>query len=264
MDFKKIRSFVLPEKKPFGKKEKIILGIRIVAVAVLFFLMWYLCHNFMDYQKNATSQVNKYRVDQVCMLSDGSMVVQKFEAKHTHLKTVKLYFSNDYSGVATGKLILNIVDMETGKSVAKVSRKISNLKDFDYTDFNTDVQLQKGNHYAIQISTVGTESGKEPIVYQWSTRETGFEGKLQVNRVEQQKYLVAQFYYPVTIYQQWLGICVLLGLVILLVLFPIPVPEKGKAAFGYLLFYAAPMFTFAPLTPMIKITEVRIRFCALL
>ena len=54
-----------------------------------------------------------------------------------------------------GKLILNIVDMETGKSVAKVSRKISNLKDFDYTDFNTDVQLQKGNHYAIQISTVG-------------------------------------------------------------------------------------------------------------
>ena len=244
MDFKKIRSFVLPEKKPFGKKEKIILGIRIVAVAVLFFLMWYLCHNFMDYQKNATSQVNKYRVDQVCMLSDGSMVVQKFEAKHTHLKTVKLYFSNDYSGVATGKLILNIVDMETGKSVAKVSRKISNLKDFDYTDFNTDVQLQKGNHYAIQISTVGTESGKEPIVYQWSTRETGFEGKLQVNRVEQQKYLVAQFYYPVTIYQQWLGICVLLGLVILLVLFPIPVPEKGKAAFGYLLFYAAPMFTF--------------------
>ena len=113
-------------------------------MAVLFFLMWYLCHNFMDYQKNATSQVNKYRVDQVCMLSDGSMVVQKFEAKHTHLKTVKLYFSNDYSGVATGKLILNIVDMETGKSVAKVSRKISNLKDFDYTDFNTDVQLQKG------------------------------------------------------------------------------------------------------------------------
>ena len=27
---------------------------------------------------------------------------------------------------------------------------------------------------------------------------------------------------------------------------------------------AAPMCTFAPLTPMIRITEVRIRFCALL
>ena len=198
----------------------------------------------MDYQKNATSQVNKYRVDQVCMLSDGSVVTQKFEAKHTHLKTVKLYFSNDYSGVAKGKLVLNILDLTTGESVAKVSRKNSNLLDFDYTDFDTDVQLEKGREYAIQISTVGTESGREPIVYQWSTRETGFEGKLQVNRVEQQKYLVAQFYYPVTIYQQWAGICALIGLVILLVLYPIPVPEKGKAALGYLLFYASPLFTF--------------------
>lgn len=244
MDIKKIRSFLPQRKDPIGKKQKIVLGIRLVVVAVLFFLMWYLCHNFMNYQKNATSQVNKYRVDQVCMLSDGSVVTQNFVAKHTHLKTVKLYFSNDYTGVATGKLILNIIDSETGESVSRVSKKISNLMDNDYTEFNTDVQLQKGNKYSVQISAVGTESGKEPIVYQWSTRETGFQGKLQVNRVEQQKYLVAQFYYPVTIYQQWMGICALLGVVILLVLFPIPVPKKVKAVLGYLLFFAAPLFTF--------------------
>lgn len=244
MDMKKIRSFIPQRKEPFGKKEKFVLGVRLVIVAFLFFLMWFLCHNFMDYQKNAVSQVNKYRVDQVCMLSDGSVVTQKFEAKHTHLKTVKLYFSNDYSGVATGKLILNVIDMENGQSVAKVSKKISNLLDFDYTDFNTDVQLEKGKEYALQISTVGTESGKEPIVYQWTTKETGFQGKLQVNRVEQQKYLVAQFYYPVTIYQQWMGICILLTLVILLVLFPIPVPERIKTIVGYGLFFAAPFFTF--------------------
>ena len=108
MDIKKIRSFIPQKKGPMGKKEKIVLGVRLVVVAALFFLMWYLCHNFMDYQKNATSQVNKYRVDQVCMLSDGSVVTQNFVARHTHLKTVKLYFSNDYTGVATGKLILNI------------------------------------------------------------------------------------------------------------------------------------------------------------
>ena len=236
MDIKKIRRFIPQKKGPMSKKEKMILGVRIAVVAVLFFFMWYLCHNFMDYQKNATSQVNKYRVDQVCLLSEGSVVNQNFVAKHTHLKTVKLYFSNDYTGVAKGKLVLNIIDRQTGESVSRVSKKISNLMDNDYTEFKTDVQLQKGNEYSIQISTVGTESGKEPIVYQWSTRESGFQGKLQVNRVEQQKYLVAQFYYPVTIYQQWVGICALLGLVILLVLFPIPAPERVKTVIGYALF----------------------------
>ena len=48
MDFKKIRSFVLPEKKPFGKKEKIILGIRIVAVAVLAMLVAIVYYNLID------------------------------------------------------------------------------------------------------------------------------------------------------------------------------------------------------------------------
>lgn len=244
MDIKKIRRFIPQKKGPMSKKEKLILGVRIAVLAVLFFFMWYLCHNFMDYQKNATSQVNKYRVDQVCLLSEGSVVNQNFVAKHTHLKTVKLYFSNDYTGVAKGKLVFNIIDRQTGESVSRVSKKISNLMDNDYTEFKTDVQLQKGNEYSIQISTVGTESGKEPIVYQWSTRESGFQGKLQVNRVEQQKYLVAQFYYPVTIYQQWVGICALLGLVILLVLFPIPAPERVKTVIGYALFFAAPVFTF--------------------
>lgn len=166
MDIKKIRRFIPQKKGPMSKKEKMILGVRIAVVAVLFFFMWYLCHNFMDYQKNATSQVNKYRVDQVCLLSEGSVVNQNFVAKHTHLKTVKLYFSNDYTGVAKGKLVLNIIDRQTGESVSRVSKKISNLMDNDYTEFKTDVQLQKGNEYSIQISTVGTESGKEPIVYQ--------------------------------------------------------------------------------------------------
>ncbi len=232
------------EIKQTGKKNKAVLACKAAAVVFLLFLMWYLCHNFMDYQKNATNQVNKYRVDQVCLLSEGSVVTQRFVAKHTHLKTVKLYFSNDYSGVARGKLILNIIDMETGKSVAKVRKKVSNLLNNDYTEFHTDVQLQKKRQYAIQISTVGTESGKEPIVYQWSTKEKGFKGKMEVNRMPQRKYLVAKFYYPVTIYQQWLGICVCLGLVILLVLFPLPLPEKLKTIVGYFLFFAAPMFTF--------------------
>ena len=41
-----------------------------------------------------------------------------------------------------------------------------------------------------------------------------------------------------------------------------PIPTMVASAIPFS--SAAPMFTFAPLTPMIKITEVRIRFCALL
>ncbi|MCD8020573.1 MAG: sulfatase-like hydrolase/transferase [Clostridiales bacterium] len=228
----------------FRDQNKIVLGFRLAAVALLLFLMWYLCHNFMDYQKNATDQVNKYRIDQVCLVSEDKVVTQSFVARHTHLKTVKLYFSNDYSGAAQGTLILNIVEEETGECVSSVEMDVSALLDNAYTEFNTNVQLTKGTRYTLEIMTAGTESGKEPIVYQWSTKETGLKGKMAVNGETQKIYLVAKFYYPGTIYQQWLGICVLIGLVILLILFPIPLPDIVKTVLGYLLFFAAPMFTF--------------------
>lgn len=77
--------------------------------------------------ENATNQVNKYRIDQVCQLSAGSAVSQKFVAKHTHLKTVKVYFGNDYSGQASGKVILNIIDLETGKSIQRLTKNISDI-----------------------------------------------------------------------------------------------------------------------------------------
>ncbi|MDO5145967.1 MAG: LTA synthase family protein [Eubacteriales bacterium] len=244
MIWEKICNSIAGDKNSDGKIRKGLLALKLAVVAFLLFMMWYLCHNFMDYQKNATNQVNKYRVDQVCLLSDGNVITQKFIAKHTHLKTVKLYFSNDYSGVAEGKLILDVVDMETGKSVSQVKKKVKNLLNNDYTEFDTDVQLQKGHKYYLQIYTIGAQSGKEPIVYQWSTKEKGFQGKMSVGRETQRKYLVAKFYYPVTIYQQWLGIGIVLSLVILLVLFPIPIPRKGKSVLGYLLFYLSPPFTF--------------------
>ena len=226
------------------KRNPIVAVLKAGAVVLLLFLMWYLCTHFMGYQKNATSQVNKYRIDQVCLLSDNNTVTQEFVAKHTHLKTVKLYFSNDYTGVAKGKLILDIVDSSTGKSVVRMKKNIKDLLNNAYTEFDTDVQLVKNQEYSIQIRTKGAQSGKEPIVYQWSTREKGFIGKMHVNQMQQRKYLVAKFYYPVTIYYQWAGICLCIGMIIFLVLFSIPIPKKWKTIPGYLLFFAAPSYTF--------------------
>ena len=218
--------------------------VKAAAVVLLLFLMIYLCMHFKEYQRNATGQVNKYRIDQVCLMSDRNVVTQKFMAKHTHLKTVKLYFSNDYGADAGGDLVLTIYDDKSGRQISRVTRKISDLNNNDYTDFNTDIQLDQYKTYRIRIHTINAESGKEPIVYQWSTRETGFEGKLLLNGQEQTRYLVAKFYYPVTIYYQWAGICFCIGLIILLILFPIPLPETYLAAAGYLMFAAAPLFTF--------------------
>lgn len=214
------------------------------AVALLLFLMWYLCSHFMEYQKNASNQVNKYRIDQVCLMSDRNVITQRFVAKHTHLKTVKLYFSNDYGEDAAGRLELVIAEAGTGQSIVRVSKKISELLNNDYTYFDTDIQLDQYQEYIMRIYTVGAESGKEPIVYQWSTKENGFTGKLALNGVKQKKYLVAKFYYPVTIYYQWAGIASCIGIIILLVLFPIPLSVKKKTAVGYLMFAVAPLFTF--------------------
>ena len=77
------------KNKHVKKKNSAVLLLKTVITAVLLFFTWYLCSHFMEYQKNATNQVNKYRIDQVCQLSAGSAVSQKFVAKHTHLKTVK-------------------------------------------------------------------------------------------------------------------------------------------------------------------------------
>ena len=232
-------------KNKYSKKKNILsIVFKGIASVLLLFLMWFLCHNFMDYQKNATNQVNKYRIDQVCLMSEGTEVTQNFVAKHTHLKTVKLYFSNDYTGVAEGKLLLDIMDLDMGQSVCHMEKNIKDLLNNDYTEFDTNIQLIKNREYAIRLTTEGAQSGKEPIVYQWSTKEKGFKGKMLVGQEKQKKYLVAKFYYPVTIYRQWAGICLIIGLTILLVLFPIPLPERFKTFIGYILFFAAPFFSF--------------------
>ena len=204
----------------------------------------YLCSHFMEYQRNASNQVNKYRIDQVAMISKDSEIRQRFRANHKHLKTVKVYFGNDYAGTAAGDVVLRIVDEETGKSLVELKEAIRDLINYDYTEFNTDLQIQKGHYYYIQLTTQGAESGKEPLVFQWSTRESGFKGKMTVNQVPQRKYLVAKFYYPVTIYRQWAGIMASVLLLILLLWFPIPLPERVKELIGYVLTLAAPYFTF--------------------
>ncbi len=214
------------------------------ATVLLLFLMWFLCSHFMEYQKNAINQVNKYRIDQACLLGEGMEARQEFVAKHTHLKTVKLYFSNDYTGLAEGDFILRIVHTEDDKTVKEITMEVKELQNNDYTEFLTDIQLKKGDHYALVLTTQNTESGKEPIVYQWSTKEKGLSGKLSIDEEVQKKYLVCQFYYPVTIYQQWAQICLILGIIIFLIWFRISIPKKVRLVLGYLLFYLTPLFTF--------------------
>ncbi len=204
----------------------------------------YLCTHFMEYQRNATNQVNKYRIDQVAMISEGSVIQQKFKARHKHLKSVKVYFGNDYAGTATGDVVLEIVDEATGQRLTALSEPIKDLVNYDYTEFKTDLQIEKGHYYYIRLTSKGAESGKEPLVFQWSTKERGFKGKMTVNQIPQRKYLVAKFYYPVTIYRQWAGIMLSVAVLILLLWFPIPLPEKVKAWIGYLMTLAAPLFTY--------------------
>lgn len=214
------------------------------ATVLLLFLMWFLCSHFMEYQKNAISQVNKYRIDQACLLGEGMEVKQDFRAKHTHLKTVKLYFSNDYTGLAKGNLVLKILRTKDEKTVKTIKVKVSELQNNDYTEFLTDIQLKKGEDYALVLTTEGTESGKEPIVYQWSTKEKGLSGKLSLDGEKLKKYLVCKFYYPVTIYQNWAQICLIILLVIMLIWFRVSIPGKVRLVLGYLFFYLTPLFTF--------------------
>ena len=232
------------KNKHMKKKNSIGLVFKTIITVFLLFLTGYVCTHFMEYQKNATNQVNKYRIDQVCQLSSNSIVSQKFVAKHKHLKTVKVYFGNDYSGQAKGKVVLNIIDLDTGKSLVELEKNIGDLVNNDYTEFKTNLQLTKKKEYSIQLTTSGAESGKEPLVFQWTTKESGFRGKLKINQEEQGKYLVSKLYYPVTIYRQWAGICVMMALVLFLLWFALPAPEAAKKVIGQILFFAAPLFTF--------------------
>ena len=232
------------KNKHMKKKNPIGLVFKTIITVFLLFLTGYVCTHFMEYQKNATNQVNKYRIDQVCQLSSNSIVSQKFVAKHKHLKTVKVYFGNDYSGQAKGKVVLNIIDLNTGKSLVELKKNIGDLVNNDYTEFKTNLQLTKKKEYSIQLTTSGAESGKEPLVFQWTTKESGFRGKLKIIQEEQGKYLVSKLYYPVTIYRQWAGICVMMALVLFLLWFALPAPEAAKKVIGQILFFAAPLFTF--------------------
>ena len=90
---------------------------------------------------------------------------------------------------------MSFVDSSTVKNVVKLKKKIKNLLNNEYTEFHTDVQLDKNQEYSIRIYTKGAESGKEPIVYQWSTRENGFIGKMHLNQMQQEKYLVSAAFY---------------------------------------------------------------------
>ena len=131
------------KNKHMKKKNPIGLVFKTIITVFLLFLTGYVCTHFMEYQKNATNQVNKYRIDQVCQLSSNSIVSQKFVAKHKHLKTVKVYFGNDYSGQAKGKVVLNIIDLNTGKSLVELKKNIGDLVNNDYTEFKTNLQLTK-------------------------------------------------------------------------------------------------------------------------
>ena len=123
------------KNKHVKKKNPIGLVLKTIITVFLLFLTGYVCTHFMEYQKNATNQVNKYRIDQVCQLSSNSIVSQKFVAKHKLLKTVKVYFGNDYSGQAKGKVVLNIIDLITGKSLVELKKNIGDLVNNDYTEF---------------------------------------------------------------------------------------------------------------------------------
>ena len=238
------------KNKHMKKKNPIGLVFKTIITVFLLFLTGYVCTHFMEYQKNATNQVNKYRIDQVCQLSSNSIVSQKFVAKHKHLKTVKVYFGNDYSGQAKGKVVLNIIDLNTGKSLVELKKNIGDLVNNDYTEFKTNLQLTKKKEYSIQLTTSGAESGKEPLVFQWTTKESGFRGKLKINQEEQGKYLVSKLYYPVTIYRQWAGICVMMALVLFLLWFALPAPEAAKKVIGQILFWFVERFTDNPILRM--------------
>ena len=157
------------------KKEKII--IKVLAIVSLLCLMGYLCSHFKEYQRNATNQVNKYRIDQLCLLSDDTILTQRFKAKHTHLKTLRIYSSNDYGGEAAGSISMSLVEEESGNRIKEIQMDVKDLINNGYTEFDTDVQLEKGKFYLIRLDSSGTESEKNQFSTSGERRRRDFPEK---------------------------------------------------------------------------------------
>ena len=232
-----------------------IITLKLLITIVLILVTGYICAHFMEYERNAADQVNKYRIDQVAQLSDGMVVEQRFKARHTHLKTVKVYFGNDYAGTAKGDVILDILEADDDEDTSgrkndkdrrliRMKVEISELVNNEFTYFNTDLQLKQGREYLIRLTTEDAEAGKEPLIFQRKRKQADFKGHMMVDHVKQKKYLVAKFYYPVIIYRQWAGIVASVLIILILLWFRIPLPEKLKKALGIILPLAAPLFTF--------------------
>jgi len=207
----------------------------------------YLCAHFMTYQKNAVTQVNKYRINQACMLTDGSEVDQHFVAKHTHLKTIRVYFGNDYASMSKGKVILSVEEMPgegSGKPLISIKKKIKDIPNYDYEEFKVDLQLEKGRQYNIKLTTKGAGDRQGPLLFDWRTKEKGFTDHMIYNHVIQDRYMVAKLYYPVIIYRQWAGLVLCTILFLMLLWFPLPIPKNFAKVLGYILFFISPLFTF--------------------
>ena len=227
-----------------GIIRKLKLSIKAVISLCLLVFTIYFCVNFMTYQKNAVNQVNKYRINQACMLVDGDVAEQYFRADHTHLKTIRVYFGNDYASISKGKVILSVEEKDSGKILSSMKRKIRKIPNYDYEEFPVDLQLDKGMDYRISLRTEGAGEGQGLLLFDWTTREAGFDGPMVYNNLPQEHYLVAKLYYPVTIYKQWAGLVLCTLLILFLIWFPLPVPGKAARVLGYILFLLSPLFTF--------------------
>lgn len=248
MDFnkvkKKLRKSLRAGTSGKGKVRKVKIILKALISLCLVVGTLYFCMNFMTYQKNAVNQVNKYRIDQACMLVDGDVAEQFFEARHTHLKTVRIYFGNDYASISKGKVILSLADRESGEILCSMEKKIREIPNYDYEEFPVNLQLTKGREYVISLSTEGAGEGQGLLLFDWRTRESGFQGHMVYNHQELDRYMVAKLYYPVIIYRQWAGLVLCAFLILLLIWFRLPVPDKVSSAMGYVLFFLSPIFTF--------------------
>ena len=227
-----------------GAVRKMKIGLKAIISLCLIVATAYLCAHFMSYQKNAVNQVNKYRIDQACMLVDGDVAEQYFKATHTHLKSIRIYFGNDYASISKGKVILSVAEKESEKVLRSMERDIHDIPNYDYEEFPVDLQLQKGREYVISLNTEGAGEGQGLLLFDWKTKESGFRGHMMYNHTEVERYMVAKLYYPVTIYRQWAGLTLCALIILFLIWFPLPVPKKISTALGYVLFFLSPLFTF--------------------
>ena len=227
-----------------GVVRRIKIFIKILISIALIVTTLYLCAHFMTYQRNAMNQVNKYRINQACMVVDGDVAEQVFVAKHRHLKSVRIYFGNDYAALSKGKVLLSVVDEKSGIVLSRIKKAIKKIPNYDYAEFHTDLQLIKRRRYILRITTKGAEPGQGPLLFNWRTKERGFSGHLMYNQQDMEKYTVAKLYYPVIIYRQWAGLILSMLFILFLLWFKIPLPDPVTRVMGYILFFVAPVFTF--------------------